>query len=303
MILVAGGSGFIGSAVVRHLVARGREVCAMTAHPERTRARIERLGARMVVGDLRDPASLERAVAGAESVVQVTAFPNYPMERPRQGYTFEEFEARGTRRLVEAAARAGARKFVYASGVGAAPDAPRHWFRAKWEGEEAVRASGLPHAIVRPSWVYGPGDRSLNRFVAFHRWLPFVPVIGDGLQRLNPVFVEDAGEVFARAAEPDGPEGTFELGGPEVLTMNQILETMMEVRGRRKPLVHFPPLLPKLAGLALGLLPNPPFSAQAIDFAMADAVADTTALLERFDVRLTPLREALATYLAPPPRA
>lgn len=299
MILVAGGTGFIGSAAVRHLLARGQEVGVMTAHPERARPHLERLGVRMVVGDLRDPASLERAVVGAESVVQATAFPNYPMERPRRGYTFEEFEARGTRRLVEAARRAGARKFVYSSGVGAAPDAPRHWFRAKWEGEEAVRASGLAFAVIRPSWVYGPGDRSLNRFVAFHRWLPFVPVIGDGLQRLSPVFVEDAGEAFAQAAEPDGPQGTFELGGPEVLTMNQILETMMEVRGRRKPLVHFPPFLPKLAGFFLQALPNPPLSPQAIDFATEDAVADTTALVQAFDLRLTPLREALATYLAP----
>lgn len=299
MILVAGGTGFIGSAVVRHLLARGREVCVMTAHPERARARVERLGVRMVVGDLRDPASLERAVAGAESVVQATAFPNYPMERPRRGYTFEEFEARGTRRLVEAARRAGARKFVYASGVGAAPEARRSWFRAKWEGEQAVRASGVPFAVIRPSWVYGPEDRALNRFVAFHRWLPFVPVVGDGLQRLNPVFVEDAGEAFAQAADPDGPQGTFELGGPEVLTMNQVLETMMEVRGRRKPLVHFPPALPKLAGFVLQVLPNPPFTPQAIDFATEDAVADTTALLREFDLELTPLREALATYLAP----
>src|SRR6185295_16042818 len=122
------------------------------------------------------------------------------------------------------------------SGSGAAADARQVWYRAKWGGEEAVRASGLEHAIVRPSWVFGPGDRALNRFVAFHRWLPFVPVVGDGSQRLQPVFIEDVAEILAGAAGPSAPTGTFEIGGPEVMTMDQVLHTMMDVRGRRKPL-------------------------------------------------------------------
>jgi uncharacterized protein YbjT (DUF2867 family) len=299
VILVAGGTGFIGSAVVRRLVALGDDVSVMTAHPDRSRRRIGSLGARMVVGDVRDLASLDRAVAGADAVVQALSFPNYPMEKPRKGFTFWEFEANGTERLATAAAGAGVRKFVFSSGVGAAPDARRHWFRAKWAGEEAIRAAGIPHAIIRPSWGYGPEDRALNRFVLFHRWLPFVPVVGSGGQRLQPVFVDDVGEVFARAVRPEGPEGTFELGGPDVLTMNEVLGTMMDVRGRRKPLVHFPQFLPKLAGFVLQVLPRPPLSPDAVDLLTADAVADVGPLVEAFGVRLTPLRAGLSTYLKP----
>src|SRR5207244_8699070 len=141
---------------------------------------------------------------------------------------------------VAAATKAGVERFVFCSGAGAAPDAPKVWFRAKWGGEQAVRSSGLEPVIVRPSWVYGPQDRALNRFVTFHRRLPFVPVVGDGHQRLQPVLIDDVADAVARGADPDGPEGTFEIGGPEVMTMDEVLETMMEVRGKRKPLVHVP---------------------------------------------------------------
>lgn len=297
MILVAGGSGFIGSAVVRRLVGEGRDVAVMTAHPALSKDRIQSMGARVVEGDVRDGSSLDRAVAGAEVVVQALTFPTFPVEKPRKRYTFDEFDHLGTQRLVQAAVRGGASRFVFGSGSGASPDAPKVWFRAKWGGEEAVRAAGIDHAIIRPSWIYGPADRALNRFVAFHRWLPFVPVVGDGRQRLQPVFVDDVAAVFAQAASPGGPQGTFEIGGPHILTMNEVLGTMMQVRGKRKPLVHFPVALPKLAGFFLQFLPNPPLSPDAVDFVTGDALADLGPLLAAFDLTLTPLGEGLVTYL------
>jgi uncharacterized protein YbjT (DUF2867 family) len=232
VILVAGGSGFIGAAVVRRLVGRGSEVAVMTAHPQRSRERIERLGATAVPGDVLDPDSLVRAVEGVDAVIQTLTFPTFPTERPRKRYTFEEFDHLGTERLATASAKAGAQRYVFASGVGAAPHAAEVWSRAKWFGEEAVRSSGIPHAIIRPSWVYGPEDVALNKFVAFHRWLPFVPVIGDGSQRLQPVSIDDVAAVLAIAASPTGPTGTFEIGGPHVLTMNEVLRRSGEGRSR-----------------------------------------------------------------------
>ncbi len=300
MILVAGGAGFIGSAIVERLVREGADVAVMTAHPATSRGRIRAMGATVVEGDVLDPASLDRAVQGAEAVVQSLTFPTFPVEKPRKRFTFEEFDHLGTERLVAAARTAGVRRFVFCSGSGAAPDAPKTWFRAKWFGEEAVRGSGIDHAIIRPSWVYGPRDRALNRFVTFHRWLPFVPVVGRGTQRLQPVFIDDVAEAFARATRPGAPGGTFEIGGPDLLSMNHVLEAMMEVRGKRKPLVHVPAALPKLAGLFLQVLPRPPLSPDAVDFVTGDAVAAIGQLLEAFPgLALTPLREGLATYLSP----
>jgi uncharacterized protein YbjT (DUF2867 family) len=299
VILVAGGSGFIGSAVVKRLKLKGHDVGVMTAHPAKSRRKIESLGGRLVVGDVQRPESLEPAVRGAEVVVQALTFPTFPVEKPRKGFTFEAFDHRGTERLAAAAASAGVRRFVYCSGVGADPDSPKAWFRAKWFGEESVRRTGLDHAIIRPSWVYGPEDIALNKFVAFHRWLPFVPVVGDGNQRVQPLFVDDLGESLARAAGPSGPSGTFEVGGPDVMTMNRVLQTMMDVREKQKPLVHFPVWMPKLAGFFLQALPRPPLSPRAIELGTADAVADAESFLEAFEMELTPLRAGLATYLAP----
>ncbi len=296
-VIVAGGSGFIGRAVVRRLVASGGEVAVMTAHPGRSQEAIRRMGAVPVRGDVTDPDSLPRAVAGARAVIQALTFPTFPVEKKSRGFTFEAFDHHGTARLAAAAAAAGVGRFVYCSGSGAAPDARETWFRAKWGGEQAVRGAGVPFAIVRPSWVYGPEDRALNRFVTVARWLPFVPVVGDGRQRLQPVYIDDVAAVLARAAEPDGPSGVFEIGGPDVMTMNDVLRTMLTVMDKRRPLVHVPPALPKAAGAVLQWLPKPPLSPDAVDFLTGDALADTRSLLEAFDITLTPLPAGLASYL------
>jgi NADH dehydrogenase len=296
--MVAGGTGLIGSETVRALVGRGVEVRVMTAHPGSSRGAIESMGATAVRGDVLDEAMLGPAVAGADVVVQALTFPTFPVEKPRRRFTFEQFDGRGTERLVAAAAAAGVRRYVYASGVGADPVSPRTWYRAKWQGEEAVRGSGMEPVVLRPSWVYGPTDIALNKFVRFARLSPFVPVVGSGDQRLQPVLAADVGTALAELSPPGGPTGTFEIGGPDVMTMNQVLGIMLEVLGKRRRLVHFPAFLPKLAGFFLQALPKPPLSPSAIDFATADAVADVGPLLEAVpDLRLRPLPEGLRTYL------
>ncbi len=303
MIVVAGGTGFIGAAVVRELVRRGKPVAVMSHRPERAARRFPGLRVEVRAGDVRDPASLPAAVQGAEAVISAMQFPNFPVETPRLGYTFEEVDARGNERLVAAAKAAGVRTYIYLSGVGAAPDGKYHWLRAKWHAEEAVRHSGLRYTILRPSWVYGPEDRALNRFVTFARRLPFVPVIGDGQQRLQPVFIDDVVRVVVDSLEhPAAADQTFEIGGPEVLTMDEVLRTMLAVLGKRRPLVHIPAGLMRLVGRLMDLVPlaSRPLSADAVTFVTMDALADTTTLLRAFpDLRLTPLREGLATYLHP----
>jgi NADH dehydrogenase len=297
VILVAGGTGFIGSAAVRRMLRDGRDVVVMSAH---TGKRSRGDGARVVEGDVLRPETLPGAMAGAEVVVQALTFPTFPVEKPSKGFTFEEFEHRGTERLVRAASEAGVGRYVYVSGVGVAPDAEKVWHRAKWAGEQAVLGSTMSACVLRPSWVYGAGDRALNRFVAFARRGPAVPVIGDGTQRVQPVFVEDVAEVVARAASPDGPTGVFEVGGPEVMTMDEVLTHVLRALGKRKPLVHVPAVLPKAAGALVRVLPKPPLSPGAVDFATGDAVADTASLFESFPgLRLRTLDEGLSTYLMP----
>jgi len=301
MILVAGGTGFVGGGIVRELARRGQRVAILTRGAAKAAGRFPGLEVEYREGDVRDAESLISAMEGAEVVVGTVQFPNSPIENRRRGYTFEEIDAAGTERLVTAARAAGVRRYIYLSGAGAAPDARYHWFRAKWRAEEAVRGSGIPFVILRPSWIYGPEDHSLNRFLAMSRSLPFVPMIGDGnRQRLQPVFIDDAGRAVAEAVENRAADGhSFELGGPEVLTMNEIVRTALEVMGRRRWLLSAPKGLMKALAALLRFLPGPPLTPDAIDFITMDALADSSALVGTLGLRLTPLREGLATYLAP----
>jgi NADH dehydrogenase len=298
VVAVAGGTGFVGGAIVSELVARGHRVVVLSrraAVPD-SDGLVE---ARAV--DVTRPETLEAGLSGAQALVISLAFRNSPIEAPRRGQTFERVDAAGTEALVAAARGAGIRRLVYMSGAGAAPDAPRHWFRAKWRAEEAIRGSGIAYTIFRPSWIYGPGDHSLNRFLGFARRLPFVPQIGNGRQKLVPLFVADMAALAADAlATPGAENATFEVGGPQELTMDEIVRTALRVSGRRRPILHAPARLMKLLVRPLTLLPTPPLTPDAIDFMLASSAVDTALLSERLPRRLKTLEEGLATYLASP---
>jgi len=298
-VAVAGGTGFIGRAVVTELARRGVPVVALTRNPAKARSRLP-AGVDARRADATAQATLTGALDGVGALVIALAFENYPIENPKKGRTFEAVDAGGTERLVAEAARAGVRHLVYLSGAGAAPDAPRHWFRAKWRAEEAVRGSGLGWTILRPTWIYGPGDVALNRFIGFSRFLPFIPVIGDGRQPLAPVFVDDIARLVADAlVEPAASGQVLEVGGPETMTMNEVIRRALRVAGKRRPLLHAPAGLVKLAARVVRYLPGPPLTPDAVDFVSQPATVDTAPLLAILPRRLTPLEEGLATYLAP----
>jgi len=299
MILVAGGTGFVGGGIVRELAGRGKPVAVLTRNAAKAATRFPHIEVEYREGDVGDPASLAAAVQGAEVVIGCVQFPNSPIENQRRGHTFEETDAAGTERLVEASKTAGVQRYIYVSGAGASPDSKYHWFRAKWRAETAVRDSGITYVIFRPSWVYGPEDRSLNRFLTMSRFLPFVPIIGVGSrQRLQPVFIDDLGWAVAEAVDNRAADNrVLEIGGPEVLTMKEIIRTGLEVLDRRRFLLPVPKVLMKTQSALLQFLPGPPLTPDAIDFITMDGLADSSELVETLGVRLTPLREGLATYL------
>ena len=310
-VAVAGGTGFVGRAIALELGRRGHRVIVLShrARPANAPANAPVAGAEVAGAeaaarpeyrraDVTRPESLAAALAGVDVLVISLAFRNSPIEAPRRGQTFEKVDAAGTEALVAAAVAAGVPRIVYMSGAGAAADAPRHWFRAKWRAEEAVRGSGIGYTIFRPSWIYGPGDHSLNRFLGFSRWLPFIPQIGNGRQLLAPVYVGDIGALVADSLTTPAAEGaTLEVGGPETLTMDEIIRTALRVLGRRRVILHAPVVLMKALTAPLTLLPSPPMTPTAIDFVVQSAQVDTGPLHERLPRRLTPLAEALATYL------
>ena len=208
-------------------------------------------------------------------------------------------DAAGTERLAAAAQSVGVGRLVYLSGAGAAPDA-RHWFRAKWRAETAVRESGIPFTIIRPTWVYGPRDVSLNRFLGFARLLQAVPMTNLGRQQLAPVFIDDIARLAADGLlDPAAANQVFEVGGPETLSMREIIRRALRIAGIRRPIVPGPAPLIKLAVLPLVLLPQPPLTPDGVEFINAPATVALGPLLDRMPRALTPLDAGLATYLAP----
>jgi uncharacterized protein YbjT (DUF2867 family) len=301
MILVAGGTGFVGGAIVRELRRRGQHVAVLTRDATRAGRRFQDPAVELREGDVRDAAALEPAIRGSDVVIGCQQFPNSPIENPSRGQTFEEVDAKGTENLVAAAKAVGAKRYIYLSGAGAAPDEPHHWFRAKWRAETAVRESGLLYTIFRPSWVYGPEDKALNRFLGMSRFLPFVPLIGNaGEQRLQPVFIDDVSRAVAEAlVHPTADNQVFELGGPEVLTMKEIVRIALEVSGRRRLMISAPKPVMRLAASVLQVAPGRPLTPDAVEFITEDALADPTKVELTLGIKMTPLRDALATYLAP----
>lgn len=302
MIAVIGGTGFIGNAIAAELAGRGQQVVVISQRVGSGKIDAGGVQVERRAGDVTSRASLQAALKGVDTVVGAAQFKGFPNENPGKGQTFERVDHLGTVNAVAAALANGVQRYVYLSGAGAAPDGRYVWLRAKWEAERAIRDSGLAYCIIRPSWVYGRRDRALNRYVGFiNAPLPVVPIIGDGKQRLQPVFVQDV----ARAAA-DGAmgklSGVYEIGGPQVLSMDDVVRTAEEVLGKPKPLVHQPVWLMKALFSPKVLIPALPLplSPQGLTFATMDAVSDTSALLRALpDFRLTSLRDGLSTYLGP----
>lgn len=298
-VAVAGGTGFVGSEIARELRRRGRRVVVLSSRGEVSRGQLPD-DIEMRIADARTGDGLAEALEGVDELVISLAFPGLPVEQPKKGYTFMEVDAGGTQRLVAAGRAASVRRIVYMSGAGAAHDAPRHWFRAKAVAEDAVRGSGVAWTILRPTWVYGPSDVSLNRFLGFARVLPFVPMTNLGRQQLAPVFVRDVASLAADSLEQEAAlERVFEVGGPETMSMREVIGRAMAVAGCHRPILPGPTPLIKLAAWPMRFLPEPPLSPGAVDFVNQPATVDIEPLLAAMPRRLTGLEEGLATYLGP----
>jgi uncharacterized protein YbjT (DUF2867 family) len=295
-IVVTGGTGFIGREVVRQLLGSGADqVVVTTRDPARDPfgGRVE-----LVQAFAGDAVSLGKAFTGAEVVIHAIQFPNHPVEDRSKGRTYLEVDGRGTSVAAAVARKLSVRRFVYLSGAGAGQGREQPWFRAKDMAEAAIRETGMEHAFLRPSWIYGPGDRSMNRFVFFCRYLPVVPVIGDGKTPVRPISVKDVARCVADAARrEDAKDKALDLGGPERLTMDEIIRTLQRVLGKRRPLLHHPAPLMKLLVKPMALLPNPPLSPDAVDFITQEVEIDPQPAMEYFGFTFRRLEDGLREYL------
>ena len=296
-IVVAGGTGFIGREIVRRLLETGDDRVVVTSRDPGARdhwdGRVE-----MVQAFAGDAVSLGKAFTRADVVVQAVQFQNHPVEDPRRGRGYMEVDGRGTGVAARVAKALGARRMIYLSGAGAGQNRPQPWFKAKDMAEAAIRETGMEFVFLRPSWIYGPRDRSMSRFVFFCRHLPVVPVIGDGRTTVHPVYVKDVARCVVEAVRrEDAKDKVLELGGPERLTMDQIIRKVQAVLGRRRPLLHHPARLMKLLVRPMQLLPEPILSPTAIDFILQEVEIDPGPAMEYFGFTFRRLEDGLREYL------
>lgn len=263
LVTVFGGSGFVGRHVVRALVKRGYRVRVAVRRPDLANF-LQPLGIvgqiHAVQANLRYPASVAAAVKGADAVVNLVGI---MQQAGRQ--SFSSVQANGASAVAQACAAAGIQRLVHVSALGADAGSRSGYARSKAEGEAAVLASVPSAVLLRPSVMFGPEDSFFNRFASMARMLPVLPLVGDGVTKFQPAFVGDVAEAVARAVYGTVAGGrTYELGGPEVLSLRKIVEEICKVTGRKPLLVPMPFPLAKIAGrvlevvdsLTLGLIPD-----------------------------------------------
>ena len=281
LVTVVGGSGFVGRHVVRELARRGYRVRVAVRRPDLA-GHLQPMGAvgqiHAVQANVRYPESLAAAMQGAVAVVNLVGI---LAKSGRQ--TFDAVHADGARAVAAAAKQAGVRRLVHVSAIGAGPTARGHYGRSKAAGESAVRAEFAEAIVLRPSIVFGPEDGFFNRFAGMARLSPFLPLIGGGRTRFQPVYVGDVALAVAQAVEGRArPGATYELGGPEVATFRKLLDRTQEWTGRNRWYLRIPFWLAKLAAALTAPLPAGmrPLTADQVRMLQSDNVVSEAAQKE-----------------------
>jgi NADH dehydrogenase len=292
-VFVTGASGFVGRSVLARLSAEGYEVRALV-RPGSARdvARAARVEA--VEGDVVGPSDLVAASAGCEAVVHLVG-----ILRPQGANTFDAVHAAGTRNVIDACYSSGARRFIYVSALGAGRGTATPYFITKESAEERLRTSGLDWTILRPSVIHGPRGGFMvlmARMVA--RFGP-APLVGRGDQVVQPIWVEDVAHLCAEALKRNATVGqTFEVAGPDTLTMRGFYKTLSRVLfGKEKRCLPVPLGLVRMgARVAARLLADPPVTPDELTMLLAARPCDLRPMAAAFDFEPAPFEATLARY-------
>jgi uncharacterized protein YbjT (DUF2867 family) len=294
VILVTGGTGFVGPKVVHAIRARDRAVRVLARRPER-QERLRAWGCEVVAGDMTDAESLRRAVQGCEAVVHLVALPPFADARAT-----ERVMAAGTRDLVAAAAAAGVRRFVLMSANGASEETldVSPYYRAKWEMEQAVKGAALEHVIFRPSFIFGRDGGLLPQQIRLVRWSPVTPALGR--HRLQPIWVDDVAAFFAAAlSTPAATNRTFDLGGADRVTWAELHAEIRKLLGKRRLAFTMPPGLLRAGASVAQVLPplrGAPAAIEMLDY--GDNVCDPRPAVEALGIEPIGLEEQLRRAVA-----
>jgi NADH dehydrogenase len=279
LVTVFGGSGFVGRYVVQALAKTGCRVRVAIRRPGQA-FHLQPLGSvgqiHAVQANLRDEASVRRAVEGADGVVNLVGILQQSGKQ-----SFDAVQAKGAGTIAKAARDAGVRSLVHVSALGASRTSRSAYARTKAEGEEAVMEAFRDATILRPSIVFGPEDGFFNRFASMARFTPLMPLIGGGKTRFQPIYVGDVAQAVMAGLDGRARTGVpYELGGPKVYSFREVLDLIAGYTQRERRYITLPFWFAKLQGAFLQLLPNAPLTVDQVRLLQSDNVVSRQAIDE-----------------------
>lgn len=294
-VFMTGATGFVGKHMAQRLINGGHKLtCLARGTSDPGAAPLREMGAEIIAGDILDVGSVSAASDGAEIFIHLVG-----IIFERRGTTFELIHVEGTRNALAAAKAAGVKQYVHMSALGTGPDAESAYHQTKWAAEEAVRASGLDHTIFRPSTIVGPGGEFINMLARQVRRTPFVPVIGNGAYRMQPISVFDVAACFANCINnPRAFNQVYELGGPDQLTYNDMMATLFAVMNKRRIRTHIPVFMVRpVAWLGERLMSKPLLTSDQLKMLLKDNTCDTTKMRDELGVDPRPFEQAVREAL------
>lgn len=290
MILITGGTGFVGSHLIKRLIDQGHKVRCVIREGSKKIDRIKGLGAEIVPGDVSDADSLIDACKGIDTIIHLVG-----IIQEEKGMTFESIHVDGTQNLINAAKKNNIKLFYYQSANGADKDGATAYFRTKAEAEEIVKNSGIDYIIFRPSLIYGNGDQFVLRLKKIIHDAPVIPIIGTGESRLQPIFIDDLVTCLIKAiTTPQLKNRIFCIAGPEQIRFKDVVVRIADAMGVKRPSFHIPVFLMRPAAIIMEtLLPKPPVTADQITMLQMDNVCDIKEMKEVFNIEPIPFNEGL----------
>ena len=295
LVVVFGGSGFVGRHIVRRLAKNGFKLRVVMRRPNealflKTAGRTGQI--ELVQGNIRDEASSRAVLRGASAVINAVGilYETGPQK-------FDAVQSAGAARLATLAAEQGIDRFIQISAIGADAGSASAYARSKAEGEAAILAACTQAHVLRPSIVVGPEDDFFNRFARMAQIAPALPLIGSGLTRYQPVSVFDVAQAVAACLD-GAPSGIYELGGPQIYTFRELMELMLNKIGKRRLLVPLPFAAAGMLAQFTRFLPTPPLTPDQVILLRSDnVVGENLPDLAALGIEVTPIAALLDSYL------
>ncbi len=279
MIAIAGSTGFVGRHLAARLAAQGKPLRYLVRDPGKAAAVLPD-ASRAAAADLLDPASLDRALRGVETLVHCAAI---TADRKDTDRLYWRVNVEGTRNLVGAAQRAGVKVIVLMNGLGTKPGTPGSYMRTRWEMGEAVRGSGIAWVALQPSVLFGDHAAFTAAFAQIARWSPVMPLLGGGKLRLQPLWVEDLVGCLTRCVEDRRWDGqAIDLGGPDHLTFAQVIDLILETMRVRRLKAPLPVPVARVQARVMSILPHPPLVPATLELFDFDNITTLDAVPRHF---------------------